>query len=874
VASELEFHLARETEENIARGMSPKNAAAAARAEFGSLAATAEECYEARGTVWIDQLVQDCRFGTRSLIRHRSFATVTIMTLALGIGASTAVFSLADAALLRSLPYNKPDQLVYLSTPSRQLLARGIPANVFTPSFADFSDLRRENHSFSSMTQYQQTSMNLAAGGTVERVGAARVDGEFFKTLEIWPELGRGFEANDDKAGSSRVAVISHALWQSLFDGSRTALDRNVTLDGTTYRVVGVMPEGFEFPRTDDIPTGNGEFDRTQIWVPMVLPSGLAMCRSWCGTFGLGRLRSGMSPFVAQRELTALMAHLNPLHQAPLNDLIASVEPLRNAVIGPVRPLMRLLLAAVGLVMLIASANAAGLLLTRAAERTHELGVRAALGAQRKRLFHQIMTESLLLCLAAGLIGTGIAWLLLHGVVALHPRDIPRLQNAAINPDALAVIAAITIFLALLVGAVPSILASRVNLCAFLASAGTRGVLGSRQKARRILSTAQIAVVVVLLTAAGLLLRSYLKVLASPDGYSLSTLSANLQFSSGLNGAPVNPRYDTPEKRREFFTEILNRLRHAPGVEAAGVVDVLPLTGAVLETNFEVEGHPAERNPMVEIRHASPDWFTSMRIPLLVGRDFAPTDGPDSDAVAIVNRRFAATYLGGKRAIGAHIRLSSTSPWMTVVGVIGDARIYRPEDAPDLQIFACLWQADVSGGYLTLRSHLPLQTAGAEIHTIVQSFDPDIAVADVHTLGDLESQATARRRFQTALMAAFAVMALALALVGIYGLLAYSVRQRTAEIGVRIAMGSSRMRVMNLVLREGLTLLVVGLVIGMAGALAATRLLSGFLYGIPSLDPMTYVFVPCLLLLGTLTACIVPSIRAARIDPMRALRRE
>lgn len=874
LSAELEFHLAREIEANIGRGMSPEDAAAAARVEFGSIVTTAEECYEARGSAWIDQLVQDCRFGTRSLIRHRSFAAVTILTLALGIGACTAVFSLADAVLFRSLPYNKTDQLAYIYIPSRQLLKRGIPANVFSPSFADFSDLRRENHSFSAMTQYQQTNMNLAAGGTVQRVGAARVDAGFFRTLEVWPEIGRGLEESDEKPGGGHVAVISYAMWQNIFDGSRAALNSNVTLDGIRYRVVGVMPEGFEFPRTDDVPAGDGEFERTQIWVPMALPPSLAACRNWCGTFAVARLRPGVTSVAAQRELTAVMAHLDPLHQAPFNDLVANVQPLRNAVIGPVRLLMRLLLAAVGLVLLIASANGAVLLLTRAAERTHELGVRAALGAQRERLLRQIMTESLLLCLGAAITGTGIAWLLLRGILALHPGDIPRLQNAALNPPALGAIAAITVVLALLVGAVPSVLASRVNLRAFLASGGTRGVLGDRRRIRRILAVVQIALVVVLLTGAGLLVRSYLKVLASPNGYSLSTLSANLQFSSRFDGALANPRYDTPEKRRQFFADILGRLRHAPGVEAAGVVDVLPLTGAVLETEFEVEGHPAERNPMVEIRRVSPDWFASMRIPLLVGRDFAAKDGPDGATVAVVNRRFAATYLDGTQAIGKHIRLSPSSPWMTVVGVIGDARIYRPEDAPDLQIYTCLWQADITGGYVTLHSHLPEQTAAGEIRTVVHSFDPDIAVADVHTLGSLKSKATARRRFQTTLMTSFSIMALVLALVGVYGLLAYSVKQRTAEIGIRMAMGSGRMGVVNLVLREGLMLLAVGLLIGITGALAATRLLSGFLYDIPQLDPMTYAVVPCLLLLGTLIACVVPSLRAARIDPMHALRRE
>lgn len=874
LSEELEFHLARQTEENVARGMSAEDAAAAARAEFGSFTVTAEECCEARGTAWLEQFIQDARFSARSLLRHRTFSIVTLLTLALGIGACTAVFSLADAVLFRSLPYSKPSQLVYLYTPSPHFLRQGFPADVFTPSYADFADLRKQNHSLASMTQYQQTNMNLAAGGSVQRAGTARVDADFFSTLDVRPEIGRAFGPSDEEAGGSHVALISHALWQNMFGGSRSALGRSVTLDGLSYRIVGVMPKGFAFPRNDDLPAGDGRLQRTEIWVPLALPPSLAACRDWCGTFALAQLRHGVSPAAAQRELTGIMARLDPLHQPPMRDLVATLEPLRTAVVGQVQLLMKLLLAAVGLVLLIVCANAASLLLTRAAERTHELGVRAALGARRERLLRQIMTESLLLCVAAAIAGSGLAWLLLHALRALHPGDIPRLQNAALDPRAFGIIAVITIFLTLSVGAVPSIFASRVDLRVFLASGGTRGVLSDRRSIRRALAVAQIALVVVLLAGAGLLLRSYANVLAAPNGYSLSTLSANLQFSSAVHGVPGNPRYDTVEKRRQFFAEVLGRLRHAPGVQVAGAIDYLPLAQAEILTGFQMEGHPPENTPLVELRSASPDWFASMGIPLLAGRDFAASDEPRSPAVAIVNQAFAADYLGGSSALGRHIRLSSSAPWMSIVGVVANARIYRPENAPSPQIYTCLAQSNATGGYLTLRSRLPKQTAGAEIRAIVHSIDPDIAVADVRTLSELESQLTGRRRFQATLMSSFSEVALLLALVGVYGLLAYSVRRRTAEIGVRMALGSRRMSIVNLILREGLILLAAGLTIGIAGALAATRLLSGFLYQVPQMDPMTYALVPCVLLLGTLAAGVIPALRAARIDPMHALRRE
>jgi predicted permease len=876
LSEELEFHLAKATEENIARGMSPEDAVAAARTSFGNVVAAAEDCYEARGTAWIERWVQDLHFGIRSLRRHPMFSTATVLVLALGTGTCTAIFSLADAVLFRSLPYSKADQLVYVYTPSQQLVHMGIPANVFNPSFADFSDLRAQSRSFSSMTQFQVTSMNLAAGGHVDRVGAARIDPEFFRTLDIQPVTGHGFDQSDEQPGSNYVAVISHEIWENSFGGSRSAVGSVLTLDGRSYRVVGVMPEGFGYPdRTNIGAAGIGNIGQTQIWVPLALTTDQSACREGCGAFVLARLRSGTTSATAQTELTNLMGRLDPLHRGPLRDLVANVDSLRNVVIGPVRTLMKVLLASVGLVLLIACANATGLLFTRAADRTHELGMRMALGARRERLVRQMATESLLLCLGGAVVGSGLAWLQLHAMLALHPVDIPRLQDAALNLRAFGFIAMVTGLTALFVGAVPAFLASRVDLGVSFASRGTRGVLGGRRRIRKVLAIGQIALVVVLLTGAGLMLRSYVKVMALPGGYSRSTLSGSIQFSSPLRGVPENPRYSTTDKRRRFFIEVLNRVQHAPGVQAAGLIDALPLTGREEEASFEVEGQPNEKNLGLEIRHVSPNWFASMQIPLLIGRDFTASDGPDTTRVAVVNRAFVTMYLGRKGAVGEHIRLSQTSQWMTVVGIIGDARIYRPEDAPAPQIYTCLWQDEISGGgYFTLRSTLSQQAAESEIRAVVHSFDPNIAVADVHTLGDLESELTARRRFQTMLMGSFSSVALGLALVGIYSVLAYAVRQRTAEIGIRMALGSNRIGILILILREGMMILVAGLLIGTVVAVMVTHSISGLLYGIPPTDPITYAFVPCLLLLGTLAACVVPGLRAARLDPMHALRHE
>jgi putative ABC transport system permease protein len=876
LSEELLFHVERQTEENIALGMSPEEARAAARESFGSVAQATEESYESRGVALVDDLAQDVRYGVRTLIRQRSFTVITVLTLALGIGACTAIFSLVNAVLLRSLPYGSAEKLVYLFTPNPLF---HLPPEVFGPSNADFFDLKRQSHSYSEMTLFSQATYNLAVGGQVVRAGAAKVDANFFSTLRAGPELGRMIDLSDEAPGHDRVAVISHSLWQNMFSGGSDILGRTLQLNGASYQVVGVMPPDFGYPHFSDLGGyGNSHVSVTQLWLPSALTAQEKADRDGSSGYAVARLKSGVSVRKAQTEMGVLMAQLDLLHHANTRGWGAFVKPFRDTVLGPVRPLMLLLMGAVAFVLLIACGNATNLLLARAANRTHELGVRATLGARRGRLVRQMLTESLMLSVTAGIAGVGLAWLFLHALLKLNPGDIPRMQDARLDIHVMLFLAAVTLLTSVLFGVLPSFSASRINLAEFLKSGGTRGTVGDRKRLRSALTIAQVALVVVLLTGAGLLLRSYVKVLSVPTGFSASTVALDLELSPQVVG-DLTPKYGTGQKVNTFFRDLLERVRLIHGIQASGLVDHLPLSHSESITTIEVEGYPNLKNQLEETRRITPDYLSAMQIPLVNGRIFTDQDGPEHPLVAIVNQAFVKKYFGGNDPIGRRVRGSADSPWTTIVGEVGDVRNLSLETAAAPQLYRPFWLEDndetpTSGAYLTVRSLLHQDAVVSEIRAAVRSLDPELAVSDIHTMRSLETEETATRRFQTMLLTVFSGIAMLLAIVGVYGLLAYSVRRRTGEIGLRMALGSSRAQVVRLVLLEGFRLVAIGLFLGVGAAAMCTRLVAGFLYDVPAIDPLTFCVVPLLLLVATLAACLIPSVRAAAVDPMDALRHE
>jgi predicted permease len=867
ILEELSFHIDERTKENIRRGMSAQAARQEAEQRFGRLSRIREQGYELRSAGWVEDLLQDVRYELRTLFNHRYFSFATVLTLALGIGACTAIFSLVNAVLLRSLPYGEPEKLVYLFTPNVHLK---LPAEVFGPSDADFFDLQTQNHSFADMTLFQQAVYNLAVGDKVERVGAAKVDADFFTTLRSGPEIGRAFDTNDEQAGSEHVVVLSHALWVSMFGGRSDVLGKSLWLDGQAYHVIGVMPKDFGFPHKSDLKYGNGHIDMTQLWLPSALTQQEKAYRDGGNGEVVARLNPGVTLRQAQADVRTLMSQINLLHSEHFpRGWTGLLRPFRDSALGPVRPLMWLLLGAVGFVFLIACGNAANLLLARAAGRSSELGIRAALGARQSRLLRQLLTESLMLSLSAGVIGIGLAYLFLHGLLKLNPGDIPRMQDANIDLRVLWFAFAVSVVTGAMFGILPAISATRVSVTEFLKSGGMRGVVGDRKQARKVLVMAQVALVVILLTGAGLLLRSYEKVVSVPRGFADSTIAMNVSLS---------PEYATGEKQKAFLRELLDRIRQAHGVESVGLVDCLPLSNSESLSFFEAEGYPNEKRQLVESRRITPDYLSAMQIRLIKGRTFNDSDQSGSLPVAVVNQAFADKYFPGMDASGRHIRDFAKAPWITIVGVIGDVRNTSLEAAAPPQIYYPLWQRVkneaplMNGVYVTVRSTLPSGAVASEIRAAARGLNPTLAISDVHMMGDLVSQASARRRFQTTLLIVFSTMATFLAFVGVYGLLAYSVRQRTGEIGLRMALGSSRTSVLRLILREGFRLVGIGLALGLIASLALTRLLQGFLYGVGAFDPTTFLVVPIMLLIATLVACLIPSCKAAAVDPINALR--
>jgi predicted permease len=861
---ELQYHLEREAEKYRQAGATPEQAMRRARLALGGLEQARQQCREARGTRLLDDLLQDARYGLRTLGKSPGFTVVTILTLALGIGACTAIFSIVNAVLIRSLPYGDAGRLVYLLTPNPNF--GNIPVEAFGPSYADFFDLQRQSHSYTSMTAFEQASFSSASQSTTQRVEGVRVDGNFFSTLQSFPEVGRAIGPEDDRPGHSNVVVISHALWQSMFAGSTQILSKSLRLDGELFQIVGVMPPGFAYPHGTDFPPGVANGSGTNVWVPLALSPQRKADRDNSNGYALARLKPGVTVRQALSEMSTIMVHLDQLHQADQRGWGAFVKPLPDSSIGPARTLMWLLLGAVSLVLLIACGNAANLLLARAAARTHELGVRATLGAARGRMIRQMLTESLLLGLTGGLAGIVLAYCFLRGLLRLNPGDIPRMEQASIDTRVLAFTLITALLTSVLFGILPALFASRINLIEFLKSGGNRGSVGTRNRLRSILVIGELGLVVILLAGAGLLLRSYINVESVQTGFSSSTVSMNIQLDA---------RYESRDQRLAFYRVLLGKIQSIPGVESAGVIDWLPLSHSESIGTFWVDGYDNQKNQMVNGRSITPQYFSAMGIPLVRGRSFTDNDASGHPAVTMVNQAFATKYFGTRDPVGLGIRSGPHDPLRTVIGVVGNVHHSSLEAPAAPEMYQPLWQTDLGGGaFVVIRSSLPPDQIASAIRAALSKIDPNLALSDIHTMGELASQSTARRRFQTTLLTAFSGMAMLLGMVGVYGLLAYSVKQRTAEIGLRIALGAPRGRVLGMILRQGFQLFIAGLMLGLAGALALTRILTSFLYGVSALDPITFAAVPVLLLLATIMACLIPARRAASVDPMRTLRYE
>ena len=819
---------------------------------------------ERRTLPWLDSLLQDTRYGLRTLRRSPGFTITAVLTLALGIGACTAIFSLVNAVLIRSLPYGDPNRLVYLFTPNPHI---PVPPDVMSPSYADFYDIKRQSHSYSDMSVFEQAAYNLSSQGSVERVGAARVDESFFTTLQSAPEFGRAIGADDNQPGHDKVAVISHALWQSMFAGSTDVLARSLPLNGVSYRIVGVMPPAFEYPLSSDLPYGNVE-KATHIWIPLALTSKQKAERELGNVAGaIARLRPGVSMSHAQSEMSTIMVRLDKLHSVemfPERGWGALVKSFMDYAVGQVGRLLWLLLGAVTIVLLIACGNAANLLLARASNRMRELGVRVALGAGRRRIIRQLLTESLLIGVAAGVIGVGLAGIFLRFLPLLDPGNIPRLNQASLDIRVMLFTVTVSLLTSVLTGILPALAVSRVSPSVVLAAGSSGNVAGVHSRSQSILIVVEAALVVVLLACAGLLIRSYINVESVDTGFSPSTVTVNI----GLD-----PRYSQPQQRRAFFKQFIGKVAALPGVSAVGAVSYLPLSNSESIGYFWVDGFANSKDQMAEGRGVTPQYFAAMSIPLIAGRYFTEDDDSKAEKPIIINQRFAQVYFADRNPLGGRISTDDNhSQWKTVVGVVADVRHSSLEETPQPQMYSPDY--DLNGGYIAVRSLLPRSTIASELRSTLKAIDPGLPFGDVRTMGDLISEATARRRFQTSLLTVFAAIALFLALVGLYGLMAYSVSRRTRELGIRMALGAQRTDVMLMVLKRAALLLGLGLVSGLACSWIATRAIKAFLFGVGEHDPATILLVCILLAVCGLAAALIPARRAASIDPMQALRTE
>jgi predicted permease len=862
--AELDSHIALHTDAGIQAGLTPEEARRQALIRLGGVDQTQQAHRERRTLPWLDSLLQDTRYGLRTLRRTPGFTVTAVVTLALGIGACTAIFSLVNAVLIRSLPFGDPDRLVYLFTPNPHI---PVPPEVMSPSYADFYDLKQQGHSFASMSVFEQATFNLTWGGSVERIGAARVDESFFATLQSAPEIGRAIGAEENQPGHNRVAIISHALWHSTFADSTDILERSLLLEGVRYRIVGVMPPAFEYPSNSDLPYGNLA-KATHIWIPLALTSKQRAEREPGNDVAIARLRPGVSMSKAQSEMSTIMVRLDKLHSVqmfPERGWGALVTHFMDYAVGHVRPLMWLLLGAVSLVLLIACGNAASLLLARATDRMRELGMRVALGAGRSRIIRQLLTESLLIGLSAGVLGVGLAWIFLRVLPHLDPGNIPRLNEASLDTRVMLFTVSVSLLTSVLTGILPALAVSRVNLSGFLASARGSAVAGSGSRPQSVLIVVEAALVVVLLACAGLLIRSYLNVESVTTGFSPATVTMNVTLDA---------RYSQPEQRRAFFKNLMDKVRALPGIDAVGAVNYLPLSHGESLGFFWVDGFANQKDQMAEGRGVTPQYFRAMSIPLLAGRSFTEDDVSSSAPPTIVNQQFAKVYLANRNPIGARVSTDEKdhAHWSTVIGVVADVRHSSLEEAPQPQMYSPSYEFD--GAYLAVRSVLPPSTVASEIRGIMKGVDPNLARADVETMGDLISEATAQRRFQTWLLTVFAAIAFLLALVGLYGLMAYSVSCRTRELGIRMALGAQRTQVTLLVLRKAALLLGLGLVSGLICSWIATRAIKAFLFGVGEHDPATIALVCGLLAVCGLVAALIPARRAASIDPMQALRAE
>jgi predicted permease len=856
---ELRLHVERYAKDPMHGGLERGEAERQARLEFGGIGRTKEAYRKVRTVELLDSLLLDIRYGLRMLRRTPGFAGLAVMTLALGIGATTAVFSLVNAVLLRDLPYRDPERLVFLYEPLPGI--PGVPLQAFGPVNGDFFTWQKESRSFASMAMFTSGGLNASLGGAAFRVTESSVTADFFRVLGVSPALGRTVDNADTQPGHGRVVVISHSLWQSRFGGDRNVLGKEVLLNARPYRIIGVMPPGFAFPHGTECLETAGKI--TDIWRPWTMTPQERASRDDNPGNAIGRLRPGVSLGQAQLEIAAITSRFDrPFYQQDKKPQ-SVVRPFDEEITGGSRRALLIFMAAVLLVLLIACSNVAGLGLARASGRAQEISVRAALGASRLLLVRQLLAESLCVALAGGVLGMAAAFWLVRLLAGFHAANIPRIEETSIDGRVLLFTVCVSLATAVLSGLFPAWSGSRCNLNEAIKGSGARSVKGGASRLHSGLIVAEMALTIVLLIGSGLLIRSFLKLRAVDKGFaSLSTVTMGIQ----LDG-----RYNQPQRQSEFFHSLLARVQAVPGVQEAAAVDHVPLGGGESISLIEVEGYRFDEKTPFESRSVTPRYFAAMGIPLLEGRAFDDGDAAGRTPVIIVSRSFERRYFPGRPALGRRVH---TSGWRTIVGVVADVRMRELDTTPPMQFYLPLWQMPTGSAVVVVRGTLPPERTASFLSGLLRNSDAALAADDVRTMDQLVSEASAERRFQTLVLTAFGGISLFLSLLGLYGLMAYSVQRRTVEIGIRMALGAQRSAVMGLMLRQGATLWLGGIALGFACAWSATRWMRSLLFEVQPTDPLTLVGVAALFCAVAAIACYVPARRATRVDPVISLRYE
>lgn len=841
---ELQYHVDRETQLNVAKGMSPAAARRQAALSFGGLEQIKEECRDERPTRWIESILQDIRYGLRTLRRSPAFTTVAVLTLALGIGANTAIFSLVYSTLVKPLPYQSPERLITL---------RG------NQSLPDTLDIGRTSRTLDQMGVFADWPVDMLNNSKPEQVISAIVGGDVFPALGVSPQLGRYFTQHDNDLRHPAV-VISDAFWHRYLAADSNVLGHKLTLSGSVYTIIGVMPKGFSLPR--------GE---SELWIPFTVGYPEAVnARGAHFTFAVGRLRPGVTLAQAQTDLDGIGAELGRLY--PEEARTFTVLPLRDRLVSGVRTPLLVLFGAVSLVLLIACVNFSSLLLTRTAARFQEFQLRMYLGASRSRVLRQIVTESVVVAFIGALAGLLLAASGTQLLMQLKPKDVSGLTNSFLSVYTLLFAIVIAVLSGAAFGVAPALQLFTSNPT-FRSSGQTST---TRTRLRSFMVVAECAMALVLLTGSGLLIRSFWKLLNVNPGFNpQQVLTARFTLPA--------QKYNSIQSQTEFLTRLDRELAQVPGIVSAGMVSELPMSGMHMEHNLLIKGRPEPpkgHEPEISAHEASPDYFATMQIPLLSGRTFTELDTSTSEPVAVISGQMARQYWPNESPLGSQIRWARADEvkWITIVGVVGDIRHDGLDDEAYPAVYMPLTQKEMAWKrfnaiVVRTRAADPASSAGP-VQQAVWNIDPQLPITFLEPMQAVMSESVAARRFNMVLLSLFAALAFVLAVIGIYGITSYLVTQRTQEIGIRMALGAQPNAVLRMFISEGLVLSATGTLIGAAGAFWTLRLTQGMLFQVGSSDPVAFTAAASILIVVAAIACYIPARRAARIDPMRALRLE